>query len=66
MKLTRQQRRVLSNLVDGLPASVHLRTQSEYGGHTKVMWALRRRGLVTDAGSITKAGREALTTPLPG
>ena len=64
VKITYPQRKALENMAAGRPSDCGLRGASEYGGHTRTLEALRRRGWATwPAGKshqITKKGREAL------
>lgn len=64
-KLTFNQERALRNLAEGRESSYGCRGQSEFGGHERVMWSLRRRGLVED-GEITDSGRAALRATKQG
>jgi hypothetical protein len=54
---------VLANLHNGNPAAHHCRNRSDYGGLCKTVFALRKRGLITDSNgkyTLTAAGLEAL------
>ncbi len=55
-----QMARVLHNLANGLEANHHCRSASDYGGLSGTMLALRRQGLVDNAGQLTEAGRDAV------
>jgi len=55
--LTAPQKQVLKNLVSGLTASAHCRTQSEYGGLESVIHALVKRNLISWEHKLTRLGR---------
>jgi len=59
VKLSGPMIQVLKNLAAGLSAGNHCRTMSDHGGVTRVMYALRRRGLIDLNSNLTDAGREA-------
>lgn len=58
--LTRRQRQTLENLQAGRPSSFGLRGQSEHGGHERVRWSLRQRGLLDSSNQITRLGLDAI------
>jgi len=60
MKLSKPQRRVLTNLVEGRPIYHGCKGKSFWGGLSHTIYALRRRKLIDAEGEITDAGREAL------
>lgn len=59
-KLTPRQAEALRNLKAGRHSSSGLRGMAEFGGHERVLWSLRRRGLIDDKNQITQAGSEAV------
>ena len=59
-KLTPAQRAALENLAHLRPSSWGLHGMSAMGGHTRVMFSLRKAGFLTSDGQINDAGREAV------
>lgn len=60
--LSFRQRQVLEYVARGTPTAGCNR-QCDYGGRTATLWSLKRRGLLTGAGSdwqLTEEGRAAL------
>lgn len=60
MKLSPQQAAMLRRLAAGGGSRDHCRTMGDHGGAGATESSLRRRGLMTDGGDITDAGREAI------
>jgi hypothetical protein len=57
-KLSPSQRRVLTNLYQGLPAGHHLQGRSEHGGFNGTYTSLVRLGLIQGNCELTDAGVE--------
>jgi hypothetical protein len=65
MKISEPQLLCLKNLAEGRRMGAHLRGQSEHGGFTATLRAMRNRGWVTWEQELTDAGR-ALAVELFG
>ena len=62
-RITFNMRRWLTDLRDGRDPASRLRTQSDHGGATRIVMALKRRDLIDRSGAITDAGRNVLAEP---
>jgi len=60
MKVSEAQKRVLGHLEAGRQAHHHCRSNSDWGGLSHTLIALRKRGLLDKDGRLTDAGRAAI------
>ena len=60
MKLNWPSLRTLEDLAAGRCADARVNGRSAYGGLFRVLWCLRRKGLINENDEITTTGREFL------